>query len=350
MSKTPAHWQRRGFPTLLLMPVAWLFGVLAWLRRCCYQAGLCRVQASIMPVFVVGNISVGGTGKTPLTQALVKLATQQGIACGIVSRGHGGETHKTPCVVTDDSSAASVGDEPLLHHLKSAVPVVVCVDRSAAVGKLAQLGASIAISDDGLQHYAMPRALEVVVVDGEAGFSNALLLPAGPLREPIKRLSSVDIIAVQVSAIAQLPNTASLLQQRPELRDAETSGVVVGSFALQAQGLRHLWTNERLPLNAMAGRSVNAVAGIGAPMRFFKALQSADIVVTPREFVDHHSYHQDDFKNMDNAPVIVTGKDAVKLSSLALQSLDIYELEVEVILSDELDSAINLALQKHAQL
>lgn len=347
MSKTPAHWQGRGAQTLLLMPVSWLFGAVALVRRWCYQVGLCRVHFGAIPVFIVGNISVGGTGKTPLTQALVKIARDQGIACGIVSRGHGGEKHVSPCVVTDESSAKQVGDEPLLHHLKTGVPVVVCTNRSAAVAKLSQLGTRVAISDDGLQHYAMSRELEIVVVDGERGFSNGLLLPAGPLREPVTRLARFDIVAVQVSSSSQLPNTASILQQLPELRYVASSGVVVGSFAIQAQGLRHLWSNAQLPLTAMAGRSVNAVAGIGAPQRFFNVLQDADIVVTAREFADHHGYIEDDFKNFDNVPVIVTGKDAVKLRNLPLQSFDIYELEVEVVLSDELDKAIRLAFKKH---
>jgi tetraacyldisaccharide 4'-kinase len=348
VSSTPAHWQGRGVRTLLLMPAAWLFRALAALRRYGYQTGLFRVNAESIPVFVVGNISVGGTGKTPLTQAFVKMATSQGVACGVVSRGHGGEKHVSPYVVSDDTRAEVVGDEPLLHRLKTSTPVVVCRDRSAAVNQLSQLGAKLAISDDGLQHYAMPRKLEVVVVDGNVGFSNAQLLPAGPLREPITRLSSVDIIAVQVSMQAQLPDVNLLLQQLPVLQDAKTSGVAMGSFALQAQGLRHLWSHAQVPLDSMAGRSVTAMAGIGSPTRFFNVLQDANMVVTCHEFADHHRYHQDDFKNISGTPIIVTGKDAVKLRDLPLKSLDIYELEVDVVLSSELDKAMRLAIQTHA--
>jgi len=312
--------------------------------------GICKVVASPVPLVVVGNISVGGTGKTPLTQALVKLANHNGLAAGIVSRGHGGQAHAEPVVVQSSTSAASVGDEPLLHHLKTGAPVVVCTDRAAAVAKLAQNGVGIAFSDDGLQHYRMQRTAEIAVVDGDAGFANGLLLPSGPLRESVKRLGNVDIVAVQVNAANGHLDTSSLVQAVPSLQVAVDAGVAVGSFYLQAQNVRQLQTGETTPLSTLesllAGKSVTAMAGIGSPERFFNSLERAGLAVQRMPLGDHHDYSESDFTSVPSGAVIVTGKDAVKLKSLSLPEHDIYELEVVVQLSAKLEQAVQTILSQ----
>lgn len=346
MSAAPARWQSRGMPALLLWPVSLLFGTLARGRRWCYRVGLCKVTQSTIPVIVVGNISVGGTGKTPLTQALVGSASERGIRCGIVSRGYGGQGSSIPYLIDNNTTAAIVGDEPLLHHHKTGVPVVVCTDRSAAVHKLSECDVDLAFSDDGLQHYKMQRAFEIAVVDGDAGFANSMLLPSGPLREPVARLASVDIVAVQISAAKTHPSTTVLLQSVADLSTAVDAGVPVGSFFLKPGKLRQLWTDELLPLDALIGKAVTAVAGIGSPERFFQALRNADLEIQSVSFDDHHAYNEKDFQSLPSGPVIVTGKDAVKIRALSLQNLDIYELEVDVDMSDNLKLAVHNMLKR----
>lgn len=299
-----------------------------------------------IPVIVVGNISVGGTGKTPLTQALVGRASEQGMRCGIVSRGHGGQLQSAPYLIDSTTTAAIVGDEPLLHHHKTGVPVVVCKDRSAAVQKLSECDVDFAFSDDGLQHYKMPRAFELAVVDGDAGFANAMLLPSGPLREPVSRLASVDIVAVQISATDSHPDSASLVQKVPGLNEVVDANVPLGSFYLKPSMLRQIWTDEHLPLSALQGRPVTAIAGIGSPERFFSVLSAAELTVQPISFGDHHAYTEGDFASTPSGPIIVTGKDAVKIKALSLQNLDIYELEIEISMSDSLKLAIDDMLNK----
>ncbi len=346
MSAAPSHWQTRGVRALVLLPVSILFGALTFGRRWCYRLGLCKVSPTPIPVVVVGNISVGGTGKTPLTQALVARAVNQGIRCGIVSRGHGGQVQPTPYLINNTTTAAIVGDEPLLHHRKTGVPVVVCTDRAAAVQKLSEGDVDLAFSDDGLQHYKMQRAFELVVVDGDAGFANAMLLPSGPLREPIARLASVDIVAVQIAVARAHPHTADLLQTVPGLSAAVEADVPVGSFFLKPGKLRQIWTDELLPLAAMQDKAVTAVAGIGSPQRFFDSLRNADLKIKPVLFDDHHAYTEADFASLPSGPVIVTGKDAVKIKTLPLHSLDIYELEIDVDMSDSLKLAVSDMLTK----
>ncbi|MEE9334058.1 MAG: tetraacyldisaccharide 4'-kinase [Granulosicoccaceae bacterium] len=346
MSVAPAYWQSIGARALLLWPVSLLFGTLARGRQWCYRLGFCKVIQSEIPVIVVGNISVGGTGKTPLTQALVGSATEQSMRCGIVIRGHGGQVQSTPFLIDNTTTAAMVGDEPLLHHHKTGVPVVVCTDRAAAVQKLSDCDVNLAFSDDGLQHYKMQRACEIAVVDGDAGFANAMLLPSGPLREPIKRLTTVDIVAVQITAADAHPDTAVLLQDVPQLRIATDAGVPVGSFFLKPVKLRQLWTDKLLPLDALHGKAVTAVAGIGAPERFFQALRSANLTIQPVSFDDHHEYSEEDLQSLPAGPVVVTGKDAVKIKALSLHSLDIYVLEIDIDMSENLELAVHDMFKK----
>ena len=195
-------WREGGALATALRPLGALAGALVAARAALYRTGRLAVVPSPLPVVVIGNLSVGGTGKTPLTAHLVEQFRARGWRPGIVSRGHGGERHESPRHVRADDRASEVGDEPLMLHRASGVPVCVCVHRARAVAALAaDTDCDLVLSDDGLQHLAMARDAEIVVVDGEAGFGNGRLLPAGPLREPVARLASVDLIAVRRSAL-----------------------------------------------------------------------------------------------------------------------------------------------------
>jgi len=190
-------WASRGWRAICLTPVALLFLCLTKLRSSLYKLGLLKTNTFSVPVIVVGNISVGGTGKTPMVTSLVEKLVTAGLRPGIVSRGYAAEPAKQPRAVTADSPSLMAGDEPLLLARATKVPVCICTDRSEAVQFLIDhKDVNVVVSDDGMQHYAMHRDVEVAVVDGHRQLGNGWLVPAGPLREPPTRLHSTDIIAV----------------------------------------------------------------------------------------------------------------------------------------------------------
>lgn len=280
----------------LLWPLSLLFlgGVSA--RRAAYRLGLFRVQQVPLPVVVVGNLTVGGSGKTPLVLWLLQALSARGIRAGVVSRGYGGRPHRQPRLVDPTDRAADVGDEPLLIARRSGAPVVVCQARAAAVRRLAEEGVALAISDDGLQHYAMPRAVELAVVDGERGLGNGLCLPAGPLREPPPRLAEVD--AVVVNGGRTLPAGLPL---------ARTLRMRLVPGALQPLAGGHARA-----LNTLEGVTVHAVAGIGHPQRFFRLLAELGARVIAHPLPDHAPLRRQDLEFPDAHPVIMTEKDAVR--------------------------------------
>lgn len=274
----------------LLMPLAWLYGAITALRRWLFRIGLKRQYKLPQPVIVVGNISVGGTGKTPFTLLLCQLLRQQGWQPGIVSRGYGAKVVR-PTLVTAASSAKDCGDEPLLLAQRSGCPVVVCPDRVAAAQfLLANTATDIIISDDGLQHYALARDVEIVLIDGKRGLGNGQLLPAGPLRERPWRLQQVDLV---------LANT-----QPHNLAD--------GIMQLVADKARPLMGNASLSNNP-----VTLVAGIGNPERFVDTAEQAGFnIIATRFFADHHKFTAEDFSAI-SGPVLMTEKDAVKCRDFA---------------------------------
>ncbi|MFC3534049.1 tetraacyldisaccharide 4'-kinase [Vogesella facilis] len=283
---------------LLALPEG-LFALLAAARRLLFRYGLKRSRALPVPVVVIGNINVGGVGKTPLTLALLQAFATRGVKVGVISRGYGG-SHRQPTEVGRDTPASLVGDEPLLLAAAGA-PVVVGRDRVAA-GQLLLARhpkVELLLSDDGLQHYALRRTLEIVVIDGERGLGNGHLLPAGPLREPASRLASVDAVVVngeQRTAI-DWPPRLPLFRQR----------LLPGSF-------QHL-VGSQPPRQAadFAGLKVVALAGIGNPQRFFDTLRGLGLVLQRTiSFPDHHDFVATDIPD-DADAVIVTSKDAVKL-------------------------------------
>ncbi len=400
MSSPPSWWKTRNWTACLLYPASLLFGWIVRFRRHArvihgtpghlhgsgsYDervagAGGNENAASDpgtlpVPVIVVGNISVGGTGKSPLVAHLVALLRARGHRPGIVSRGYGGAPQREPAMVDRDSDPAQVGDEPVMHARLNDVPVCVCVDRPRAVVRLTRRTADarahtrtderpvdvdIVISDDGLQHYAMARTVEIVVVDGERGFGNGWLLPAGPLREPVSRLRLVDLVAVQASdRQLQAPDHRALPAVMgsagvPHLSEPshaversvmpQLSGLpcTVGSFVLRIEACVNLATGELMKLSALPRGVVHAVTGLGNPRRFFGSLRAAGFSVIDHAFDDHHRYTADELNFDDRLPVLVTSKDAVKIERLGI-ALDRF---VEVRVGLHADAALAAGIEQ----
>ncbi|MBT9539302.1 tetraacyldisaccharide 4'-kinase [Thiobacillus sp.] len=295
-------WARTGVFTVLLSPLSLLFAVVSGLRRLAYRRGWLASRAAGVPVIVVGNITAGGSGKTPLTIWLVNWLRSQGYYPGVISRGYGGTARG--CVEVEvDSPAAEVGDEPLLIRFKTAVPVVVGRDRVAAARMLLERHPEIdvLVSDDGLQHYRLQRTIELAVVDAASGLGNGWPLPAGPLREPRRRLEQVD-------AVVQVVRGATLLRT-----DLPVASWRVDFSAGSAYRLGD--PRETRPLHALPQQDWLAATGIGRPQGFFDMLQAAGIRFTPRAFPDHHAFRPQDLP-ADGA-VVMTEKDAVKCLSFA---------------------------------
>jgi tetraacyldisaccharide 4'-kinase len=290
----------------LLSPLAALFAGASALRRQLYRFGVWRAIDVGRPVVVVGNLTVGGTGKTPVTLWFAEQLKARGRRPGIVSRGYRGRLGPRPVHVRGDSDPAVVGDEPLLMERRQVCPVVVHPDRVAAARMLIEMDCDIIVADDGLQHYRLARQYEIAVVDGRRGFGNGRLLPAGPLREPVSRLARVDRILVQREPGAD----AVLPQSLPE-------GVPYGSFALLAEVARNVRDARAMPLTAFRGRTVHAVAGIGHPARFFRLLQGHGIEVIPHAHPDHAALAERHLRFEDDCDVLLTEKDAVRCRDIA---------------------------------
>lgn len=283
-------WYHAGALRWVLAPLSGLYRLLTGIRRSLYKRMLLPVHRLPVPVIVVGNLTVGGTGKTPLVISLVRILQQQGWHPGVISRGYGGDSDVYPLLVTSETTALAAGDEPVLIKHATDCPVVVAPDRVAA-GRalLASADCDVIIADDGLQHYRLARDIEIVVIDGYRRFGNAYCLPAGPLREPLSRLENVDF---QVLHNAHEP-------------DYFTMNTSIESAV-------NLQTSQTVPLTEFDEQTVHAVAGIGHPQRFFDALIDAGLTVIPHAFADHHRYTSNDLAFNDDAPVLMTEKDAVK--------------------------------------
>ena len=323
----PTHWKRRGPLAWALTPLAALFGGLASLRRAAFNAGLARVSIPPRPLIVVGNIAVGGSGKTPVVLWLADRLRRAGHSPGVVSRGYGGDVEGVSAVPAD-GDPEHFGDEPVLLARRSGCPVFVGRNRPAAAAALvaAHPECSVLISDDGMQHYAMGRTQEIAVVD-EQVLGNRLLLPAGPLREPLSRLRKVDLVIFHGEVSARL---------RRAVGDTP-----VCAMRLVAGDPTRLDGGEVRPLARWKGTAVHAVAGIGRPERFFETLREHGIEPHCHAFADHHRFSRTDLAFSPAAPILMTSKDAVKCASFALP--DCWELPVT---ADIAEGALQMLLRK----
>lgn len=274
----------------LLLPFSWCYQSVISLRRFMYRHSIFSVKQFDVPIIVVGNIVVGGSGKTPLVIYLAELLKDGGYQPGIVSRGYGGSASKAT-MLTDKSLCHDVGDEAVMIYQRIQCPMVVCKDRVAAVQTLlANSDCNIVISDDGLQHYAMGRDIEIAVVDAQRGFANGRLLPAGPLRELPKRLLDTDMIVYHGGSDTDVINMKLQASNCIQVND----------------------TSQCVSLETLRGQTVHALAGIGHPQRFFTMLEAKGIHVIRHSFPDHTVYKASDFAFADDVKIVMTEKDAVK--------------------------------------
>jgi len=283
-------WYGNSWQCILFLPITWVFGQLVKLRRLAYENSWKSSRTFPVPVIVVGNISVGGSGKTPLVIWLVELLKNAGYKPGIISRGYKGKAGSWPQQVRVDSDPVVVGDEAVQLARRCQCPIAVGPDRGEAIDALlAHTECNVIVSDDGLQHYAMQRDIEIAVVDGVRRHGNQRLLPAGPLREPVSRLEQVDFVV--------------------------SNGVAGrGEYAMLVKGLvaRNLVSDKLQGLERFSGQTVHAVCGIGNPERFFSGLKKFNINLIEHVYPDHHPFVENDLNFDDDFPVLMTEKDAVK--------------------------------------
>ncbi|MES9968877.1 MAG: tetraacyldisaccharide 4'-kinase [Candidatus Thiodiazotropha sp.] len=296
MNAVQASWRGWGGLTLLLLPLSAVFCLVSAIRRSLFRLGLLRITTLHVPVIVVGNISVGGTGKTPLVIWLAEKSQQWGFKPGIVTRGYGGKSDHWPREVLPQTTAAQVGDEALLLKRRTGCPVYAGPDRATVAQQLlADHVCDLIISDDGLQHYALARDVEIAVIDGERRFGNGLCLPAGPLRERRGRLAEADLV------IANGPSKAG--EYSMQLMPGE-------AVALDRRG-------ETKKLTGFKSERVHAVAGIGHPDRFFNMLEGLGLDLERHPFPDHHAFSRADLQPFSKQTVLMTEKDAVKCEQFA---------------------------------
>ena len=310
--KHPAKW----LIVPLLLPLTLVFWLLSALRRMCFQYYFFKSFSVDVPIVVVGNIGIGGNGKTPVVLYLIEQCLAQGMKVGVISRGYGGKAPHYPYLLNEKSSAVEAGDEPFLIYKRHGIPVVVGGDRVSNSQLLMKQGCEIIIADDGLQHYRLERDFEIIVIDNKRKFGNGFLLPAGPLREGVWRLKTVDALIFNGESTSKTKETYH-------------SNVPHVSMKLMATSVVNLKTNQRMLIadfHHMCNENsndqnnhVNALAGIGDPSRFFKTLSDFGFSIEESVgFVDHQHYNESQFVRFsDEIPLLMTEKDAVKCTSFA---------------------------------
>tara|TARA_R110001592_G_scaffold205288_10_gene455814 strand:- start:2074 stop:3045 length:972 start_codon:yes stop_codon:yes gene_type:complete len=289
----PFWYQSTRWWAWFLFPLALFMRFISILRCYGYKKSWLKSYQSPLPVIVVGNISVGGNGKTPFVISLCEILIQQGYKPGVISRGYGGKADAYPLLVDKESTGKEAGDEPVLIYKRLQIPVVVDPIRVNAASYLAEnCSVDVIVTDDGLQHYALQRDLEIVVVDGKRRYGNQHIMPMGPLREPLSRLQSVDYII-----------------NNGEIHADEFTMYLTASECKRVDGKEGI----------LSEKSVNACAAIGYPPRFFDTLIKQNFTLQKTvAFADHHAYTENDFKQFDvNMPLLMTEKDAVKCTAFA---------------------------------
>lgn len=288
MKRLDHYWYSQNPVAWTLLPLSWLFCAVSMLRRFVYCKGLAASYGLPVPLIIIGNISVGGTGKTPLLIGLCKYLAGQGLKPGVISRGYGAAVNGEHTVADHDNAQTS-GDEPLLIKQRTGCPVVIGKNRVAVARKLlAENDCDVILSDDGMQHYRLQRDVEIAVVDSGRKFGNGFCLPAGPLREPRSRLRKVDMVV-----------------QHGDSDDKY-------HFTLRLEPAVNLVTGEKRKLESFASIKVHAVAGIGHPARFFNQLRRQGLDVLEHPYPDHHQYTPGDIEFADDLPILMTEKDVVK--------------------------------------
>ena len=320
-------WQQANVLTLALWPLTWLYATVFYIRKKCYQFDLFERFKAPVPVIVVGNLTVGGTGKTPLVIHLVEVLRANGFQPGVISRGYSGNAEQYPLFVNNETPVSESGDEPALIVRRTGVPMTVGSNRRASIELLlSSAKVDVIISDDGLQHLALQRDIEVCLMDETTGSTNTALLPAGPYREPLARLKSVDLIVKHQNHLSA------------------QSGLGDKSFSMS------LKAGEPLPVRKASNEigqsfdaksAIHAVAGIGNPQRFFSTCEKIGLDFQEHSYPDHYQFKESDFEFLDGKAILMTEKDAVKCTNFSNEKL--WYLPVDAQLSDGFtDSLITL--------
>ena len=316
-------WYNNNLLTLMLRPLAGLYCVVMFIRRLAYAMGLLKCHRLSVPVIIVGNLTVGGTGKTPVVVHIAHLLKRSGYSPGIISRGYGGKARSWPQQVRPDADPIMVGDEAILISRRSNCPMAVGPDRVKTATLLQQhSGCDIIISDDGLQHYALGRDVEIVVIDGMRRFGNGLCLPAGPLREAVSRKEKVDFVITN--------GTASR-----------------NEYAMNYQGETLINLNDSnkiCSLGDLKNQSVHVLAGIGNPVRFFEQMRRKGLHVIEHPFSDHHPFCAEDLMFDDDKPVLMTEKDAVKCQRYVIENA--WYLPIDIEMNNDFDIQLLTLLEK----
>ena len=308
----------------MLLPIGWLYAGFTLFRRMAYTVGVLPVKRVAVPVIVVGNVTVGGTGKTPLIIWLAEFLQGSGFHPGIVSRGYGGTAKHWPQQVRPDTNPLTVGDEPVLISRRTGCPVAIAPNRYTAARELVEhRECDIILCDDGLQHHELDRDLEIAVIDGYRQFGNGRCLPAGPLREPVSRLRSVDMIVGNGRA-----------GKNQYLMEYVT-------LPLQSVNPQN---RVRCQLDDFAGKTVHAVAGIGNPQSFFSVVRGKGIDMIKHVFPDHYHYRPEDLEFADELPVVMTEKDAVKCEGFTLP--DLWYLPIRAKMSNAFEHRLSILIQE----
>ena len=297
--RPPGYWFGEGAPPLTMRALSKVYAGVVAARAALYRRGWLRSRHPGKPVIVVGNVIAGGSGKTPLTIALVERLRAEGFSPGVASRGYGRDEAGTPRWVDAALDPRLGGDEPVLIARRTGVPVRVDADRAAAAQALVDAGCDVIVCDDGLQHYRLARDVEIEVIDGRRRYGNGLPIPAGPMREPAARGARCDFRVLNLGG------------------DDGEAGFGEWPMRLMSDAVLAMRGARTAPLSAFAGQRVHAVAGIGDPERFFAMLRGQGIAVVPHAFADHHAYRAGDFAFGSDLPVLMTEKDAVKCAAFA---------------------------------
>ena len=327
LDKLQAGWVHPVWINYLLLPVSWLYALLHGIRALPYRVGIRSPAKPGVPVIVVGAISVGGSGKTPLVIALGRHLRQQGYRPGVISRGYRGQSVAWPRLVDSDTPASEVGDEAVLIRSSADLPVAAGPSRIEDARLLIdRCGCDIIISDDGFQHFALGRDLDVVVVDSDIGIGNGWCLPAGPLREPRSGLGRADIV---------VENGTS----------ADTG--TKGDHAMRMEFLqaRNLGNGAVSEVAGFAGSRVHAVAALGNPQRFFRQLEDLGLDIERHPFPDHHPFRAEDLEFAGDAPVLMTEKDAVKCLDMP-NAQRLWAVEARAVVDDGFYSRVSRALEQ----
>ena len=304
LDKLQQGWRQAGWLNYLLFPLSLVYGLLMLARRRCYQLGICKSVSLAVPLVVVGGITVGGSGKTPVVLSLVRYLQDQGLRPGVICRGYKGRSTFWPREVNGSTTAALVGDEARLIYQLTGVAVVAGPDRVAnGVCLIDKFGCNVLISDDGFQRHALQRDLDIVVLDGQAGYGNGWCLPAGPLREFRSQVERADIVLVNGAG-----------------QELYIKGPQAGRMSMRVAEAYNLSDGARKPLSEFVGESVHAVAGVGNPARFFRQLERLGMDVAPHPFPDHHPFVESDLVFGDDSPVLMTEKDAVKCRHMTIKN------------------------------